>query len=732
MIRLGLRLVFASREAVTRLVVIAASVAVCAVLLLTAATGLHAVNASLDRACWQCTHAVGQTAAPTAAPADGLLWLYRADYFRGREIQQVDVTAGPGHVLLLPGIARNPAVGEYFASPALVRLIHDTPPNQLADRFPATLAGTIGDSALSAPDALVAFVGQSERALLADPRTIAVRHIETGAQPRSYTAIVRVGFVIGGIAVLFPLALLVAMATRIASARRDERFAALRLVGATTRQVTKIAVVEALTSTVAGTAIGLGVFGIAQATLTATAAHHLDLFVPDLRASTIAYLVTAIVLPVIAVLGALRAIRSVDLDPLHVARRAPAATPGLRCTAPLLLGLVSFALTAIVFHYPDNNNALFLIGAQCLLTVIGLVVIGPFATARLAGRVAERTGRPAELIAARRVSHRPADSYRAVSGVVVALFFGTLLLAVVPSLTAGNRSPASIGLDNTLTVMFYNSETAGIPPAQGARLLDQLHSVSGLETMPIYGTSPAATQDRAATQGIVACQDLTRFSTLGRCADDHGLLQITTTPLVKDHDTAQLHGTTPATTTVDVNRLPLQALLIRSNTEPALIETARTLLSHRPGVTQDPVTFGEAARATQRTVTAVQHGVDLLVVITILIASCSITIAAIAGVVERRRSFTLMRISGTPVRVLNKAVIYEALTPLLATIAVTIATAYAVGAAALYSTGTTGLRRPPLLLVELVVFAVLAVTALTAMSLPMLNRTTNPREVRFE
>ncbi len=60
--------------------------------------------------------------------------------------------------------------------------------------------------------------------------------------------------------VLFPLLILVNTATRLAAGRREERFAAMRLVGATGRQVNVVATVESAVSAVFGTLLGIGVF----------------------------------------------------------------------------------------------------------------------------------------------------------------------------------------------------------------------------------------------------------------------------------------------------------------------------------------------------------------------------------------------------------------------------------------------------------------------------------------
>ena len=70
----------------------------------------------------------------------------------------------------------------------------------------------------------------------------------------------RVVLGVGAVGLLIPVLVFVAVSTRLAAARREERFAALRLVGATPRQVTTVAAVEAGLAALAGTLVGFALF----------------------------------------------------------------------------------------------------------------------------------------------------------------------------------------------------------------------------------------------------------------------------------------------------------------------------------------------------------------------------------------------------------------------------------------------------------------------------------------
>ena len=97
MIRLGLRLAASGgREAVTRLVILAAAVAIGVGLLLTAVSAVNAVNAQNARHAWLWTGSVLEPAGHTPAGTDPLWWSTSPDDFAGQLVVRVDVAAtGP-------------------------------------------------------------------------------------------------------------------------------------------------------------------------------------------------------------------------------------------------------------------------------------------------------------------------------------------------------------------------------------------------------------------------------------------------------------------------------------------------------------------------------------------------------------------------------------------------------------------------------------------------------------
>ena len=142
-----------------------------------------------------------------------------------------------------PGIPHDPGPGQYYASPALAALLKTTPASELGDRYPGRLAGTIGDAALPSPDSLVIIVGDTAAQLAQAPG--AVRATSISATPPSGCAgdscVLGLGIDAKGLdlvlpvvalAMLVPVLVFIATATRLSAARREQRFAAMRLTGA--------------------------------------------------------------------------------------------------------------------------------------------------------------------------------------------------------------------------------------------------------------------------------------------------------------------------------------------------------------------------------------------------------------------------------------------------------------------------------------------------------------------
>ena len=752
MIRLGLQLVLASgREALTRLLVITLAVAAGVALLLGVLAEFHAFQADSNRPCWECTHAA---ALSSTLPGHGLAANYSVDFYQGQTIERLDVAAlGPG-APVPPGISRLPEPGEYYVSPALAHLLRTVPADELGDRFPGTLAGTIGDAALTGPGELAIYVGYNPPALAKVPGTRWVTSIGASPGPEVFTPFFRYAFATGVLAVLFPVLILISTATRLAAARREERFSALRLVGATPGDISVIASVDSVVSAFLGTAVGIGVFlavrpALAAATLTGT-----RYFADTVTPTVWGYLALLVAVPLASAAASLLALRRVRISPLGVTRRATPPPPSPWRLAPLVAGAALFIAGALATSSKGIGVATY---PGLLVTLIGLVIGGPWLTSALARLCARVLSGASPLLATRRLADDPKAAFRAVRGLVLAVFLGTIVGALVPTLDSLVATPNSTALSNVLLDTFAQIEpsgpaaagitTAGLTPQAGAALVSGLRAIPGTRIFPLYSLPQAANPNYQGQYiGVVSCSVMRQLTALGQCAPGLAAVQVFDGSLVysdNPHDSTQpfVSHANPAYTG-SLATLPQQAVLVRVN-NAATLERARTYLAtHAPpqvsagpgAAATPPRTYGEAVAIRSRRAEAAQRLFDLAVTLTVVVAGCSLAVSVGGGLVDRKRSFTLLRVGGTPLGTLSRVVLLEAVLPLAAAVVAAAGIAYGMSVLAVLRLAPPGTPVPALNGTYWATMGAGLALALAAIcvTLPLLGRMTTPASVRFE
>jgi hypothetical protein len=752
MIRLGLQLVLASgREALTRLLVITAAVAVGVALLLCVLAEFHAFQADSNRPCWECTNTA---ALPDASPSRGLAANYSVDFYQGQSIERLDVAAlGPG-APVPPGISRLPGPGEYYASPALAHLLRTVPADQLGDRFPGTLAGVIGNAALDGPDELAIFVGYTPRALEQLPGSRWVTTISTSPGPEVFTPFFRYAFATGVLAVLFPVLILISTATRLAAARREERFAALRLVGATRGDISVIASVDSVVSALLGTIVGIGVFLAVQPALAAVTLTGTRYFSSTVNPAVWEYPVLLVVVALASAVASLLALRRVQISPLGVTRRATPPPPSPWRLAPLAAGVVLYIAGALATSSEKIGVPTY---PGLLVTLIGLVIAGPWLTsalARLSGRVLSGAS---PLLATKRLADDPKLAFRAVRGLVLAVFLGTIVGVLVPVIESLVANQNSAALSDVLLDTFSQIEpsspsnaeitAAGLTPQAGATLVSGLSGIAGTEVFPLHSLPQAANPNYQGQYiGVVSCSVLRQLAALGKCAPGLTAVQVADDALVYSdnphNSTKPIASSANPAYTGRLTALPLQAVLVRVN-NAATLERARTYLavhappqvSSGPGAAATPPrTYREAVAIRSKRAQVAQKLFDLAVTLTVVVAGLSLVVSIGGGLVDRKRPFTLLRVGGTPLGTLSRVVLLEAVLPLAAAVVAAAGIAYGMAVFEVLRLVPAGTPVPGLNGTYWATMGVGIAIALAAIcaTLPLLGRLTTPSSIRFE
>ena len=759
MYRLGLRLVARSgREALVRLVVTALAVAVGVTILLAVLAEFHAFQATSNRPSWESTQ--GRSVSSASATAGTELWNYSETIYKGRFIEQLDVAALAPGAPRIPGLPRIPTAGQFYASPALSRLLATVPADELGDRFSGQRAGLLGDAALSGPDELAIVVGYLPSQLAARPGTVAVSHIATAPQLMGTTNLYRLGFGVAAVVVLFPLMILINTATRLAATRREERLAALRLVGATPRQVNVLASVDALVTASAGVVIGVLAFLAIRPLLESISFSGVRFFGHTVTPTLWGYLAMVVLVPVLAAISSLASLHRVWISPLGVSRRTTPRPPGWWRVLPIFVGIPLF-IAAVVTNPGNPNGTRALVGL--LLIMAGLVLGGSWLTMQISRMLARMARAPSTLLAARRLSDNPKGAFRTSAGLVLAVFAGSLLACVVPAFTAAQSQGAAAQITNVLRVPLREGPgRAGLDPKTGGRLISSLDAQAGVTVVPLYAHPESGPSD-----SVVSCSAIRALPALGSCAPgvsavraSVGDLITTDNPIFFDSDLpAVTHSSRPATE--DLSGLDVTALLVKTN-NPDTLERVRTSLtdfeatstetspSHVKGGgglsewqmgILEPETFGEVTQIRTNDDKNIERIVLAIVALTLIVAGCSLAVSVAGSMLDRKRPFTLLRLAGTPLKTLTRVVLLESIVPLVAATVVAAGVAIAIAEPPLRALFTANLGQHqnfasaarPDLGYYLTMLAGLALSALVVLAaMPLLNRITRPENARFE
>ncbi|MCZ2846755.1 FtsX-like permease family protein [Modestobacter sp. VKM Ac-2978] len=261
-----------------------------------------------------------------------------------------------------------------------------------------------------------------------------------------------IGIVIALVLLCVPVLAFTGQCARIGAPARDRRLAALRLTGATPSDVARVAAVETGLAAALGSLIGLGVYLVGRVLLgnpvTATYERSTeissngylieDVTGPALRLPTdvlppvwlIALLVLAV--PVAATVFALAALRRVTTTPFGVVRSQRVRPVQVVPAALFVLGAGGMALFAGLVRVAGIDGGVGRVPALVFLllflcTAIGIVLGTAAVSARVGEFLARRTGRPALLIAGRRLVAAPFAASRSHAALLVVVLLAAAI-----------------------------------------------------------------------------------------------------------------------------------------------------------------------------------------------------------------------------------------------------------------------------------------------------------------
>lgn len=427
---------------------------------------------------------------------------------------------------LPPGVRALPAPGEMVVSPALDDLLRSADGKLLRERFPYRVAGVIGDQGVMGPDELFYYAG-SDRLRLDAPHGPGIHDApvridrfghEEGGDPVSPVLVVLMNMTC--VVLLLPIGIFIATAVRTGGERRDQRLAALRLVGADIRTTRRIASGEALCGALLGLAVGAAVFLVIRDFASGITIRDVAVSPADLVPSPALAALIAVAVPVVAVLVTLITLRRVTIEPLGVMRHTMPRRRRLwwRLLIPVAgLALLLPLFGGVTMDPYGGDLGTYQVAGGGILVLTGIAALLPWLLEACVARF--RGGPVSWQLATRRIESNPGPAARAVGGITVAMA-GAIAIQMLFAGVQGEfvedlpTHSQMMGIYRGSTPAEARSYTNGFRATPGVRdaiaTVDQFARKSG-----------GATAGPAAVTSVTVgdCDTLRRLAKLDSCRD---------------------------------------------------------------------------------------------------------------------------------------------------------------------------------------------------------------------
>ncbi len=553
--------------------------------------------------------------------------------------------------------------GEYYLSPALKKVIDEHPTDDILARFGRfnKYLGTVPEKYLATPDSLLIISGVDVKEVKEHEEHYSKIYRSGFDDSTPYGAASIIVLSVGGAILLFPIIVFVSVATQLGATQREKRYAALRLIGATKRQVNRVLILESLLASAVGIAVGFIGFWSLQAPLLNFRINGERMWPSDMRLSVLQHLVIiALTLGLTAFIN-WRRMRRAQISPLGVSHTLEKVKK-LRIWRVIILaiGLGLFAWLStkdgrqwIRKDSSGTVSSLVFVGAF-LAIMLGLVLSGSWLTNKIALLCVRLSDNASVLIAGKRTAVHSRAIFRSVCGVVLALFAGSFYLTSVSGMerlsfqTIKDNGYSQLK-DNTVII---SSEAL---PDQFAGRLAKLPYISSVATF-------YSLEDEAGTDAV-RCRDLAKYTDktcpAGAKPDQFASINFMK-PVVKQ---------VPLAKNVDTTKTKQYLATITAQDH---IEELRTFVVANTGTDGDDTSYITSGHISKQprinpTIKSLAGLAYAGIGVTLFVAIASLIVSTIGGLIERRRSLYTLRLSGMRLVQLKRLIMIESVTPLLLT-----------------------------------------------------------------
>ncbi|KAA5834364.1 FtsX-like permease family protein [Saccharopolyspora hirsuta] len=765
----GFRLAFTGHRPWGRLVVTAVGIGLGVAVLLGAATVPNVHAARIER------ENLRNPVAAADSPGAGVL-VANSDVlqFGDSSVRGLQLRNMRGDAPVAPGLTRNPEPGEMVVSPKLQELLQSPVGELLRPRLPGEVVGVIGQDGLTGPGELFFYVGSDSLSPLSDQVNAVFHHFgETGQVDAQLDTNSQLILLLSMAALLVPIVVYVAATARLAEAARQRRLAAMRLVGATGRQVRRMAVGEALAGAVLGVALGWVLFALVKPVVEHVGTADLTIFSSDVRPVWSLALLITLGIPALAALVTTASLRRSIVQPLQVARRTSARPRKLAWRlVPVVAGLLG--LVVIGLEGVGGTSALRVFLVSVVLVLAGVPLLLPWCVERIAGRLGG--GSTAWQLAVRRLQMTSGTAARSVSAIAVVVT-GVIALQTLVASVGASAGERVLGRDFATGSVLVD---AGLPedPAAVQQSVRELQALPGVDVRSAellsYGNSDP---DSYWTVHIADCAQIAALAVVTDCADGdvfattpqpggehvagatlqlldsyYGATDRPTTgqpvswtvpgavrpanPVARDGE-VELYVTPAAATGIpDSTRRVRIQLQLDPAAPPEVVEHVRNVAAAH---LVEPMTSGDHGTVRTRpdqerdaVLAATRLALLAGALVVFALIGCSLFVSAAEQIQERRRPLAVLGAVGVPRRTMAWSLLLQNAVPMLVATALAAVTGLLMGVLVVVISQEDEIAFDVPGMLGLLAFAAIAVVVVTALSLPAARRATRPEGLRTE
>jgi hypothetical protein len=264
-----------------------------------------------------------------------------------------------------------------------------------------------------------------------------------------------------------------------------------------------------------------------------------------------------------------------------------------------------------------------------------------------------------------------------------------------------------------------------------AAVLDDLRAIPGVQSATVIRENPVNGQEH--DPGVVACADIP--NPYGRCAGGAGVAEVSM-DFIPFRGSASSTRVWPAAAVSlgDLQRLPVASIVVGTDGSAAAIERSRTVLelAYPTAFWAPPNVPGDFESEFAGQMRGWKQLADVIIIGSLALAGCSLAVSVVGGLTERKRPFSLLRLSGASVRVLRRMVVLESAVPMLIVAVVAVGMGFLAAQLFLKAQMDYTLTAAGVEFYAIVVAGLAACLGIVTSTLPLLERITGPETARTE